>query len=192
MVLLPYLLTLYYRDVYVRPIYMSSYADIPMGILFGAGIGGLFCCRKKRPLRFCSAPSFAVTAESISKDMGFALCLIAAALVCFDLLFLERGEVRLAALRGVPAKLGWCALMVGLPTAAFFGWAAHLSSALSVSRFDLGGSGQMGMAEMVITGHRRAVWIWPQRKIRAGHGGYVERLLTLPALRCSAADWWLW
>ena len=84
--------------------------------------------------------------------MGFALCLIAAALVCFDLLFLERGEVRLAALRGVPAKLGWCALMVGLPTAAFFGWAAHLSSALSVSRFDLGGSGQMGMAEMVITG----------------------------------------
>lgn len=151
MVLLPYLLTLYYRDVYVRPIYMSSYADIPMGILFGAGIAAYFAAEKKTPaVLLCTL--FAVTAESISKDMGFALCLIAAALVCFDLLFLERGEVRLAALRGVPAKLGWCALMVGLPTAAFFGWAAHLSSALSVSRFDLGGSGQMGMAEMVITG----------------------------------------
>ena len=33
------------------------------------------------------------------QDMGFALCLIAAALICFDLLFLEKGEVRFARLR---------------------------------------------------------------------------------------------
>ena len=149
--LLPYLLTLYYRDIYVRPIYMSAYADIPMGILFGAGIAAYFAAEKKTPAVLLCA-LFAVTAESIAKDMGFALCLIAAALVCFDLLFLEREEVRLWRLRGVPAKLGWCVLMAGLPTAAFFGWAAHLSSALSVSRFDLGGSAQMGMVEMVVTG----------------------------------------
>lgn len=149
--LLPYLLTVYYRGIYVQPIYMSSYADIPMGLLFGAGLALYFAAEKKTPA-VLTAAALAVTAESVAKDMGFALCLVAAALICFDLLFVERGEVTFARLRGVWAKLCWCALTVLAPLGAFFGWALHMQAALGLSRFDLGGSEEMGMVEMVATG----------------------------------------
>lgn len=149
--LLPYLLTVYHRGIYVQPIYMSAYADIPMGLLFGAGLAVYFAAEKKTPAVLLTA-ALAVTAESIAKDMGFALCMVAAALICFDLLFVEKGGAVFAKLRGVWAKLCWCALTVLLPLGAFFGWALHLQAALGVSRFDLGGSEEMGMVQMVVTG----------------------------------------
>lgn len=149
--LLPYVFTVFYRDIYVRPVYMTAYADVPMALLFAAAPAVYFAAEKKTPAVLLTA-ALAVTAASLSKDIGFALCLIAAALVCFDLLFVWRGEVRFARLGGVWARLCWCALLFALPVAAFFGWARHLGRALAVSRFDLGGSGQMGMVQMVTTG----------------------------------------
>ena len=149
--LTPFVLTVYNHSIYVQQIYMSSYADIPMGVLLGAALAVYFAAEKKTPAVLL-ATAFAVTAESISKDMGFALCLIAAALVCFDLLFIQNGEVVFAKLRGLVAKLCWCAVLVAMPVAAFLGWAAHMGAVLGVSRFDIGGSGNMGMVQMVTTG----------------------------------------
>ncbi len=68
-----------------------------------AGLALYFAAEKKTPA-VLTAAALAVTAESVAKDMGFALCLVAAALICFDLLFVERGEVTFARLRGVWAK----------------------------------------------------------------------------------------
>lgn len=149
--LTPFLFTVYLRIIYVSTVYMSSYADIPMGILFGGAVVLYLCAEKKTPALLL-AVAFAVTAESLTKDVGFALALIAAALVCFDLLFVEKGEVRLFGLKKWPARIGWCVILMGMPVAAFVGWALHMSYFLHVSRFEIGGAQSMGMAQMVLTG----------------------------------------
>ena len=149
--LTPFLLTVYHKIIYVSTVYMSSYSDIPMGMLFAAGMLVYFGAKHKTPAVLL-ASALCITAECLVKDMGFALCLIAAAIIGFDLLFIEKGQIKLFILKGIPAKIGWCFVLVGAPFAAFFGWAAHLSKFLNVSRFDIGGSANMGMVEMVLTG----------------------------------------
>lgn len=156
--LIPFLLTIYYRDIYVRTTYMNAYADIPMGLLFGAGLILYFAPRRKTPAVVFSA-LLAVTAACLAKDMGFALCLIAAAIICFDLLFVQKEDVPFFRLSGIPAKLCWCASLVGAPVAAFLGWAVHMSRVLGSNRFDIGGSANMGMAQMVLTGLAELVGI---------------------------------
>lgn len=149
--LTPFLMTVYQRDIYVCNVYLNAYADIPMGLLFGAGLVLYFAPRKKTPAVVCSA-LLAITATCIAKDMGFALCLIAAAIVCFDLLFLEKEDVPFFCLKGLWGKLCWCASLVTAPVAAFLGWAAHMAVVLDMNRFDVGGAENMGMVQMVATG----------------------------------------
>lgn len=149
--LTPFLMTIYYRDIYVRTVYMNAYADIPMGLLFGAGLVFYFAPRKKTPAVVLGA-LLAITATCIVKDMGFALCLIAAAIVCFDLLFLEKEDVPFFRLKGLWGRLCWCAALVAAPVAAFLGWAAHMAAVLNMNRFDVGGVENMGMVQMVTTG----------------------------------------
>ena len=156
--LTPFLLTVYYRDVYVRVIYINAYADIPMGLLFGAGLVLYFAPRKKTPAVVFGA-LLAITATCIVKDMGFALCLIAAAIVCFDLLFLEKEDVPFFRLKGLWGRLCWCASLVAAPVAAFLGWAAHMAAVMEMNRFDVGGAETMGMVQMVVTGLRELVGI---------------------------------
>ncbi|MEG0804504.1 MAG: hypothetical protein RSF90_06075, partial [Pygmaiobacter sp.] len=122
----------------------------PMGLLFGGAMVLYFASDKKTEV--LPGVVLAVTAECLVKDMGFALCLIAAALVGFDLLFVERGEVRFVKLRGIAARIAWCVTLVAAPFAAFFGWAAHMKAFLGVDRFAVGGSQDMGMVQLVTTG----------------------------------------
>ena len=149
--LVPYMVSVYQRGIYVQTTYMNAYSDIPMGLLFGAGLVLYFAPRKKTPVLMTGAV-LAVTASCLSKDMGFALCLIAAAIICFDLLFVQKEDVPFFRLKGLGGKLCWCASLVGAPLAAFFGWAAHMSVVLGSNRFDIGGSADMGMVQMVTTG----------------------------------------
>ena len=147
--LVPYMVSVYQRGIYVQTTYMNAYSDIPMGLLFGAGLVLYFAPRKKTPVLMTGAV-LAVTASCLS--MGFALCLIAAAIICFDLLFVQKEDVPFFRLKGLGGKLCWCASLVGAPLAAFFGWAAHMSVVLGSNRFDIGGSADMGMVQMVTTG----------------------------------------
>ena len=156
--LTPFLMTVYYRDIYVRTVYMNAYADIPLGLLFGAGMVLYFAPRKKTPAVLLGT-LLTVTATCIAKDTGFALCLIAAAIVCFDLLFLEKEDVPFFRLKGLWGRLCWCAALAAAPVAAFLGWAAHMSAVLGMNRFDIGGAENMGMAQMVVTGLRELAGI---------------------------------
>lgn len=143
--LLPYLFTVYQRDIYVNPMYMICYADVPMGILFGAPIAAYFVSKEKKPILLLCVV-LGITVECITKDMGFALCLIAAAIIAFDLLFIEKGFQKLW------KKLAWCAAMFVAPVAAFLGWAAHMKAVTGADRFDIGGAENMGMVEMLFAG----------------------------------------
>lgn len=161
--LVPYLVTVYQRGIYVQTTYMSAYSDIPMGLLFGAGLVLYFAQRQKTPILLTGAV-LGVTASCLSKDMGFALCLIAAAIICFDLLFVQKEDVRFVRLGGIWGKLCWCAVLVGAPLAAFFGWAVHMSVVMGTNRFEIGGSANMGMVQMVLTGLMELVGIGRTQK----------------------------
>lgn len=157
--LLPFLGTVYLRVIYVSTPYLSSYADIPMGLLFGGALALYFVAEKKTPalLGLCCV---AVTCVSITKDTGFALSLIAAALICFDLLFLEKGEETVFfKLKKIPARLCFCVLLMGGPVAAFFGWAKHMAYYTGADRMNVGGSANMGTVQLVTTGVKELLGI---------------------------------
>ena len=103
------MVSVYQRGIYVQTTYMNAYSDIPMGLLFGAGLVLYFAPRKKTPVLMTGAV-LAVTASCLSKDMGFALCLIAAAIICFDLLFVQKEERAV-----LPAEGPWRESCAGAP-----------------------------------------------------------------------------
>ncbi len=152
LVLLPYLLTVYTRVLYLCTAYLTSYADIPMGLLFGAPLALYFASREKSPALLVTA-GLAVAVTCLSKEMGFALALIAAALLCFDLLFVQkRQDVRLLRFSGLPAKLFWCAALCACAVAPYVVWALYRSSLSGVSATELGGDQNMTMFQMLFTG----------------------------------------
>ena len=154
-VLLPYLCTVYMRNIYVETIYISAYADVPMGLLFGAPLALYFTNRHKSPA-LLAAVCLAVAACCITKETSFALALIAAALVCFDLLFVQKKDaVPLAGRIGhIPARLGWCAALAASAVVPYVAWVLYRTPLLGTgaSATDLGGDQQMSMFQMLFTG----------------------------------------
>ncbi len=160
MVLLPYLMGVYYRVIYVQPYYMLSYADIPMGLLFGAPLAVYFL-QKEKSAGVLATAALALMATGMTKDMGMAMALIAAALICFDLLFLQpKNSVRLGKkLPGTAAKLLWCAALMISAVLPYVVWSMHKSAVLGVSPTDVGGARNMDMVTMVVTGLKELLGI---------------------------------
>ena len=78
------MVSVYQRGIYVQTTYMNAYSDIPMGLLFGAGLVLYFAPRKKTPVLMTGAV-LAVTASCLSKDMGLRCALLrppSSALTC--------------------------------------------------------------------------------------------------------------
>lgn len=150
--LAPFLLTIAYRIIYVAQPFLSAYADIPMGLLFGGAAALYFSSDHKMSAATLVPVVLALGAEAFVKDMGFALALVAAALIGFDLLFIQRPG-RLSTIKeNLGRKLLWCGGLVAAPAAAFAGWSAHMSHFMALNRLEIGGSQNMGMAQMVFTG----------------------------------------
>ncbi len=158
MVLLPYLMTVYMRNVYVETAYLSSYADIPMGLLFGAPLALYFTQRDKgAPVLLTACAAIAMTC--LSKEMGFALALIAAALIAFDVLFVNRDTPRIGPLPALAARLVWCVALAASAVVPYVGWARYRSSVTGASVTELGGSQNMQMFEMLFTGLKELIGI---------------------------------
>lgn len=158
MVLLPYLMTVYIRNVYVETVYISSYADIPMGLLFGVPLALYFTQREKgAPVLLTACSAIAMTC--LSKEMGLALALIAAAIIAFDVLFVNRSEIRIGKLPALPSRLIWCAALGASAVVPYTGWAQYRSSVTGASVTELGGSQNMQMFEMLFTGIKELLGI---------------------------------
>lgn len=77
-ILTPYIFTIYFRQIYVCPLYMSSYADIPAGFLFA----GCFILYKKTIHMGKFWPTFiAIMFFSSVKDNTFVLVLLIAVVI---------------------------------------------------------------------------------------------------------------
>lgn len=153
MCLLPFLMTMYFREINMVTVYISAYADLPMGLLFGAPLALYFSREEKTPAILWTCV-MGVAFVSITKDTGFALALVAAAILCFDLIFVQaKNSVRLTGrVGGLAAKWTYSACLMLAPLATYFGWAQHMAMTLGVSRSNLGGDRNMSPVQLLATG----------------------------------------
>lgn len=193
MVLLPYLLTVYMRNIYVETTYMTCYADVPMGLLFGAPLALYFAAEEKTEAVLATACA-AIAVACLSKETSFALALVAAAIICFDVLFVrKKDEVRLTKrLSGLPAKLCWCGLAAGSAVAPYVAWVLYRTPFLGggVSATDLGGDQEMGMFQMLFTGVKELLGIGRTERFSRvmGKMGQYFYSTSLSEFRVGALD----
>ncbi len=131
--------------------YRTVMADLPMAAMFGGILGYAFSDAQK-DWRFFLPFGVLLAALTNVKDMGFALALLALAIVAADLFFCERKTLSFFRFK---KSFAWvlgclaCALMV---VGMYLLWAAHLATLPSaVDRFNLGSAGQqLSMIDMML------------------------------------------
>lgn len=146
----PYIFEVYTKIIYLEPVYISSYADIPLGVVFaGAMALALFADGEKSRDTLAVLP--ALMFLTLIKDMGFALSCIVIFIFFFDAV-VGKKEFSFVRLKGFFGKCRAAASMLAVTVAAFMSWAIHMAKVMEVNRFELGGRTNMGMAQMLITG----------------------------------------
>lgn len=171
--LLPFLITLYGNITRTTDLYASSLSDIPLGLTFG-GAMAVYYMNKRRALW---PTALALAALCMEKDTGFAMALVAAGIIGADA-FLGALAERAPA----PAAGKTLAKAVGLfvaCVAAFLPWQYYLSAVTTADTSNVGGTQQMGQAEMVITGCKELLGIGRTEKFSTIMGGMVKNLFTM-------------
>lgn len=147
--LTPFIFQFTARVSFIQNTYISAYSDMPMAFLF-AGRVAVYLCENKG-LRGLLSASLPLAVLVFVKDMGFALARIAVFIIFFDSIVcvrIPKGKF----LKTAAGKLVAAAAMFLVACVSFVGWSMHLSSVSGVNRTDFGGSSQMGMAQIIISG----------------------------------------
>ena len=170
--LLPFLITLYGNVTRTTDLYASSLSDIPLGLTFG-GAMAVYYLNKRRALW---PSALALAALCLEKDTGFAMALVAAGILSADALLCALAEKAPTPVIGrTLAKAAGLFLTCGV---SFLSWQRYLSVASTADTSNVGGTQQMGMAEMVITGCKELVGIGRTEKFSTIMGGMVKNLLS--------------
>lgn len=172
--LLPFLITLYGNVTHTTDLYASSLSDIPLGLTFG-GAMAVYYSNKRRALW---PTALALATLCLEKDTGFAMALVAAGIIAVDAVVSTLAEKAPASLLGKTlAKAAGLFVACGV---SFLSWQLYLSAASTADTSNVGGTQQMGMAEMVITGCKELVGIGRTEKFSTIMGGMVQNLFTSP------------
>lgn len=170
--LLPFVVTLYGSVTRPTDLYASALSDIPLGLTFGGALAVYYINEKK-----ALWPSvLALAALCLEKDTGFALALVAAELIAADGLLgllAEKAPLR----RWARPAAGWAGLFIACGL-SFLSWQKYLAVASTADTSNVGGTEQMGMAEMVITGVKELLGIGRTEKFSTIMGGLVRALFA--------------
>lgn len=143
-----FLFAQYTHLIMMSPVYIDSIADTPMGYLMGAALV-LYFSAPKKDWRAMLPVCLALAALTLTKDMGLALALVAAALMLADMLLAKRalGERKSQHIIGALLRFGIFLACVAGP---FVVWAVHLRLASGVDKTELGGTQNVGMLQMPV------------------------------------------
>lgn len=170
--LLPFLITLYGNVTRTTDLYASSLSDIPLGLTFG-GAMAVYYMNKRRALW---PSALALAALCLEKDTGFAMALVAAGILAVDAVLSALAEKAPAPVLGkTVAKAAGLFVTCGV---SFLSWQLYLSAASTADTSNVGGTQQMGMAQMVITGCKELLGIGRTEKFSTIMGGMVQNLCT--------------
>lgn len=155
--LTPFAFALYNTIYGPSSIYMSVMADIPMGMVFGAVFCLYFALRDKE--KHLWAICLSVAMLSYIKDTALPLAMIAATIICFDIIFVQK-EWNFLKLKKPVGKTVASLLVFSMPVIFFVIWTVYLELFLNVTVVgNMGGSGQMSMAGMLIEGVKQLLGI---------------------------------
>lgn len=171
--LLPFLITLYGNVTRTTDLYASSLSDIPLGLTFG-GAMAVYYMNKRRALW---PTALALAALCMEKDTGFAMALVAAGIIGADAFLGALAEKSPAP--AVGKTLAKAAGLFVACVAAFLPWQFYLSAVTTADTSNVGGTQQMGQAEMVITGCKELLGIGRTEKFSTIMGGMVKNLFTM-------------
>lgn len=171
--LLPFLITLYGNITRTTDLYASSLSDIPLGLTFG-GAMAVYYMNKRRALW---PTALALAALCMEKDTGFAMALVAASIIGADAFLGALAERAPAPAAG--KTLAKAAGLFVACVAAFLPWQYYLSAVTTADTSNVGGTQQMGQAEMVITGCKELLGIGRTEKFSTIMGGMVKNLFTM-------------
>lgn len=171
--LLPFLITLYGNITRTTDLYASSLSDIPLGLTFG-GAMAVYYMNKRRALW---PTALALAALCMEKDTGFAMALVAAGIIGADAFLGALAERAPAPATG--KTLAKAAGLFVACVAAFLPWQYYLSAVTTADTSNVGGTQQMGQAEMVITGCKELLGIGRTEKFSTIMGGMVKNLFTM-------------
>ena len=171
--LLPFLITLYGNITRTTDLYASSLSDIPLGLTFG-GAMAVYYMNKRRALW---PTALALAALCMEKDTGFAMALVAAGIIGADAFLGALAERAPAPAAG--KTLAKAAGLFVACVAAFLPWQYYLSAVTTADTSNVGGTQQMGQAEMVITGCKELLGIGRTEKFSTIMGGMVKNLFTM-------------
>lgn len=145
----PYFFTTYNHTVYLNTVYMTSYGDIPAGLVMGGAVALWLALRKTGGPKWAVLPVLALAANT--KANTFVLALVAAGIVAVDAwLWPEQRPFR----KGILRRTGFAVASFAAPLAVYYLWNVRYVGMLVSKNAETGGVGETSAAlsDVVING----------------------------------------
>ena len=146
----PYFFTTYNHTIYLNTVYMTSYGDIPAGLVMGGAVALWLALRRSNGPKWAVLPVLALAANL--KANTFVLALVAAGLVAVDAWLLPDGKFR----RGLARRTGFAAACFAAPLAVYYLWNVRYVGYLVAQNTSDGGVGETtaALSDVVVSGIR--------------------------------------
>ena len=145
----PYFFTTYNHTIYLNTVYMTSYGDIPAGLVMGGAVALWLALRKTGGPKWAVLPVLALAANT--KANTFVLALVAAGIVAVDAwLWPEQRPFR----KGLLRRTGFAVASFAAPLAVYYLWNVRYVGMLVSKNAETGGVGETSAAlsDVVING----------------------------------------
>ena len=144
----PFFFTIYNHTIYLAETYLTSYGDVPAGLVFGGAVAVWLALRQLDGPKWAVLPILALAANLKAND--FVLSLAAAGLIAVDVWFFCDGPFR----QGIVRRTGLAAACFAAPMAVYYLWNVRYVGWLVARNSDSGGVGETSAAlsDVVVNG----------------------------------------
>ena len=170
----PFFFTIYNHTIYLADTYLTSYGDVPAGLVFGGAVAMWLALRQTDGPRWAVLPVLALAANLKAND--FVLSLAAAGLIAVDAWFFCDGPFK----QGIARRTGFAAACFAAPMAIYYLWNIRYVGWLVARNSDSGGVGEttasLGHQDPAGTAGRRFL-CRASAPVLAGYGRYGSPVL---------------
>lgn len=144
----PFFFTIYNHTIYLADTYLTSYGDVPAGLVFGGAVAAWLALRQLDGPKWAVLPILALAANLKAND--FVLSLAAAGLIAVDVWFFCAGPFK----QGLARRTGFAAACFAAPMAVYYLWNVRYVGWLVARNSSSGGVGETSAAlsDVVVNG----------------------------------------
>ena len=144
----PFFFTIYNHTIYLADTYLTSYGDVPAGLVFGGAVAAWLALRQMDGPKWAVLPILALAANLKAND--FVLSLAAAGLIAVDAWFFCDAPFK----QGIARRTGFAAACFAAPMAVYYLWNVRYVGWLVARNSSSGGVGETtaSLGEVVVNG----------------------------------------